>query len=81
MSNHWMASVIAGSVTQTEQRFLVGDVVDVLNSFRLPKVEEVKRTATVERITESSTGETLYWLSGGGVAQTARTLRLVRRAR
>jgi hypothetical protein len=76
----WMASVLDGSASVPAVRFCVGDTVDVLNAFRLPKVEEVRRTATVERIGESA-GEPLYWLSGGGVAHTARTLRLVRRAR
>ena len=70
---------MAGSASAPVVRFCVGDTVDVLNACRLPKVEQVKRTAVVERITEASSGEALYWLSGGGVAQTARTLRLVRR--
>lgn len=77
----WLGSVMTGLASVPEVRLCVGDTVDVLNPFRLPKVEQVKRTAVVERITESSSGEPLYWLSGGGVAQTSRTLRLVRRAR
>lgn len=80
METAWIRSVMAGSASAVPVRFCVGDIVDVLNAFRLPTIEEVRRTATVERITESSSGELLYWLSGGGVAQTARTLRLVRRA-
>lgn len=54
--------------------FKAGDRVHVLNAFRLPKVEEVVSTQTIERVTEEG-GEPLYWLSGGGPARSARVLR------
>ena len=57
-------------------QFRVGDSVNVLNPFRLPRVEEVKGTGVIERISESN-GETLYWISGFKCARTARVLRPV----
>jgi len=53
----------------------VGDTVDVLNGIRLPKVEQVVHTGVIERITQSSVGHSLYWISGRGMALTANVLR------
>jgi hypothetical protein len=78
-SDGWLHSVMAGTCSVVEPRFLVGDLVDVLRACRLPKVEEVTATGRIERITESSMGERLYWVDGCPVARTVREIRLVRR--
>ena len=76
----WLASVVAGSVSQAPVRFCVGDAVDVLRAARLPKVEEVIGTGRVLRVSASD-GDALYWIDGFWCARSARELRLVRRAR
>lgn len=78
-SDGWLHSVMAGTCRPVPPRFLVGDEVDVLNSFRLPKVEEVKHTGVIQRIEEREGQPTLYWVSGLAVARTLTVLRLVRR--
>jgi len=55
--------------------FVVGEVVQVLAAAWLPVKEHVIGRGTVERITVSSAGESLYWLSGHACARTARCLR------
>lgn len=80
METAWIRSVMAGSASAVRVRFCVGDTVDVLNVFRLPKVEEVKHTGVIQRIEERDGLPTLYWISGLAVARTATVLRLVRRA-
>jgi hypothetical protein len=80
-SDGWLHSVMSGTCRPVEPRFLVGDEVDVLRSCRLPNVEEVTATGRIERITQSTAGETLHWISGVGVAKTVREIRLVRRGR
>ena len=58
------------------ETFKVGDTVDVLNAIRLPKVEQVIHTGTIERITTgTATGRTLYWISGRLTAASADVLR------
>jgi hypothetical protein len=80
-SDGWLHSVMSGTCYPVEPKFLVGDEVDVLRACRLPSVEEVTASGRIERITESSTGETLHWVSGVSVAKTIREIRLVRRGR
>jgi hypothetical protein len=75
------ASLQRESASQIPVRFCVGDTVNVLNAFRLPKVEEVRHTGTVERIEDRDGLPTLFWISGLAVARTLPVLRLVRRAR
>jgi len=55
--------------------FVVGDVVQVLNAIRLPKVEQVIHTGRIERITQGASGNPLYWISGIRIARSARVLR------
>lgn len=82
MTSQWLASAMDGSASVPAVRFCVGDTVDVLNAFRLPKVEEVKHTGVILQIDEREDGRpTLYWISGLVVARTAPVLRLVKRAR
>jgi hypothetical protein len=52
----------------------VGDTVDVLQAARLP-VEYLIGTGTIRRITESASGERLYWIAGFPMARTASVLR------
>lgn len=59
----------------TNQTFQVGDTVNVLNSIRLPKVEQIVGYGVIERITQSLSGETLYWVSDRRMAVTGRVLR------
>lgn len=78
----WLTSVLDGSVSSAPVRFCAGDTVDVLNAFRLPKVEQVRHTGVIRRVEEREDGRpTLYWIEGLAVARTAEVLRLVRRAR
>jgi hypothetical protein len=78
----WLGSVMSGSVSAPPVRFAVGDTVEVLNSVRLPKVEQVIHVGAVKRITcEDREWGPLYWIEGRHVACGARQLRLVRRAR
>lgn len=72
----WMGSVLSGSVSAVVPRYLVGDTVEVLNAFRLPKVEEVSHVGVIERVEERGAAPTLYWISGLAVARTAPVLRL-----
>ena len=63
--------------SQAAPRFIVGDVVIVLNAFRLPYVEEALGQATVQRVTGDFPNQ-LYWLDGKfTTARTAHSLRLV----
>lgn len=78
-SDAWLHSVMSGTCSQVEPRFLVGDEVDVLRACRLPSVEEVIATGRIERITETTNGERLHWVAGLSVARTVREIRLVRR--
>jgi hypothetical protein len=57
----------------------VGDIVDVLNAFRLPKFEEVIGRAIVQKVTGEFPNQ-LYWLDGNFLTgKDARQLRLVLR--
>jgi hypothetical protein len=53
--------------------FRVGDQVQVLRACRLPAVEEVLGTGTIERVDGR-----LIWVSGFDIARDARVLRAVR---
>lgn len=75
------ASLQRETASQIPVRFCEGDTVDVLNPFRLPAVEEVKHTGTIQRVEERENMPTLYWISGLAVARTAPVLRLVIRGR
>lgn len=77
----WLKSVMTGSASAPAIRFCVGDTVDVLNPFRLPKIQEVRHTGVVNQVEERDGLPTLYWISGLAVARTTQVLRLVRRAR
>lgn len=78
----WMHSMKHGSGSAIPARFCEGDIVNVLNPFRLPQMEEVRHTGAVTRIQERDGGEaTLYWIQGLPCARTASVLRLVKRAR
>ena len=56
--------------------FKIGDTVNVLSAFRLPKVEEVIHTGVIQRIDEREPESlTLYWVSGLAVARTRPVLR------
>ena len=57
-------------------RIEVGDVVEVLSAFRLPKVKEVIHVGSVLRVEERGDLPTLYWISGLAVARTLPVLRL-----
>lgn len=46
----------------TMTHFAIGQLVDVLNPYRLPVIEECIGTARVKRVTQSSAGEPIYWL-------------------
>lgn len=75
--DRWMSSLLSGSSSLPAPRFLVGDTVEVLNPFRLPKVEEVSHVGVIQRIEEREDGRpTLYWISGLAVARTLPVLRL-----
>lgn len=76
-------AILFGVSTHIPVRFCVGDSVDVLRSARLPKIEEVIGTGTVEAVLEPSEGsvETLYLVSGFPILRSASVLRLVVRAR
>ena len=76
-----MACLQRETSSQIPIRFCVGDRVDVLVACHLPKRETVQGGGVVERVTESSSGEALYWVSGFSCARTSRVLRLVQRAR
>lgn len=76
----WLRSTMTGVASSAPARFCVGDTVDVLNAFRLPKVEEVRHTGVIQRIEDREPSSlTLYWVEGLAVARTASVLRLVRR--
>ena len=55
--------------------FSVGDRVHVLNSCRLPKVEEIRVTGVIKRITESALVGYLYWVDGLWCGVAANVLR------
>jgi hypothetical protein len=59
----------------SKHTFHVGDTVNILNSIRLPKVEQVIGYGVIERITTSAAGTTLYWLDSRRIAVTANVLR------
>lgn len=80
-SDGWLHSVMSGTCRPVPPRFLTGDLVDVLRACRLPKVEEVIGTGVIEDISESTSGERLYWITGFKAARTVREIRLVRRGR
>lgn len=80
-SDGWLRSVMTGTCQPVEPMFIVGDEVDVLNAFRLPRIEEVTHTGTIQRVEEREGLPTLHWISGLAVARTVHVLRLVRRAR
>lgn len=54
----------------------VGDVVEVLDAFRLPKVKQVIHVGSVLRIEERGNLPTVYWISGLAVARPRPVLRL-----
>lgn len=56
--------------------FAVGELVAVLNPWRLPKVEEVRGTGIIEHITTYGT-QSIYWVSGFSCGRSARVLRRV----
>jgi hypothetical protein len=60
-------------------RFGVGDMVDVLLACHLPKRETVMGTGRIHRISQGSSGDTLYWIEGFPMARTSGVLRLVQR--
>lgn len=78
-SDGWLHSVMSGTCRPVKPTFLVGDLVDVLRACRLPSFEEVIATGNIERISQSMSVETLYWISGVLVAKTIREIRLIRR--
>ena len=58
------------------ETFNVGDTVDILSAFHLPKSEHITHTGVIERIThQSSDGTPLYWIAGRLTAVTAVQLR------
>lgn len=59
---------------QMEQAFSVGDVVNVLSAFRLPKVEEVIHTGRIDNVTTPPSG-TVYWIEGLAVGRGSNVLR------
>jgi len=56
---------MTNTTSAVASQFSVGDVVDVLNAIRLPKVEQVIHSGRIERITFATAhGAPIYWVAG-----------------